>query len=338
MPVTVFRRPGSKIWSYYGRAGDPPRRFRGSTGATDRAIAERIAAKRELEQWKSSLDGPEAILTFAKAALLYKAAGKPSKYLKKIAIYWKDTLIKDITPGAIRQSALTLYPNHSGATLNRQGITPTQSIINYCAELELCPPIRVRRFKFEKKIKKPVLLEWLDTFCAHADLQMSALATLMFATACRISEARRLEWSDIDFKERTILVRKTKNKRERLPSMPYRLLVLLAKLPRDRKPFGEPETNLRRHWDVEVLKTATIVPGFERLTFHSCRHGFATKLLRDGIDPKTVAELGGWDDIGTLMKTYVHAMPSARIADRIFDTDLTRDGPIDKQKQEVSGK
>lgn len=64
-----------------------------------------------------------------------------------------------------------------------------------------------------------------------------ALATFMFATACRISEARRVEWSDINFHARTILVRETKNKKERVPRMPQRLLVELANLPRVDKPI-----------------------------------------------------------------------------------------------------
>jgi integrase len=100
------------------------------------------------------------------------------------------------------------------------------------------PTVRVRKFKFEQKIKKPVLLDWLDTFCAHARPLNIALATFMFATACRISEARRVEWDDINFHARTILVRKTKNKKERLPHMPQRLLVALANLSRDSRPFG----------------------------------------------------------------------------------------------------
>ena len=69
-------------------------------------------------------------------------------------------------------------------------------------------------------------------------------------------------------------------------------------------------------------KTAKAVKGFERLTFHSCRHGFATKLLRDGIDPKTVAELGDWS-IGILMENYAHAIQDARLTDTIFDKPVT---------------
>lgn len=320
MPLTIKKR--GNTYHYSGTVAG--RRLRGSTGTTDKARAERIAAERESDEWKRHLDGPGAVLTFAKAALLYKAAGKQIKYLPKIAAYWKDTLVKDMTAGAIRQSAIDIYPVAGGATRNRQVITPTQAIINHCAEMEMCPPIRVRRFKFERKIKKPITVEWLDTFCAHARPGNIALATFMFATACRIAEARRLEWKDIDFTERTVLIRDNKTKKERLANVPARLLVAMANLSRDARPFPEPESTLRRHWDVDVSRAASAVPGFERLTFHSCRHGFATKMLRDGVDPKTASELGGWDDIGLFMETYAHAIRDARLTESIFDTPVTQ--------------
>jgi integrase len=332
MPIKVFRRKGSQIYSYRGTVAG--RRLRGSTGSTDKARAERIAAEKETEQWKCHLDGPEAVLTFAKASLLYRAAGKETRFLPRIEDYWKDTLVKDIKPGAIKQMAIDLYPNCTAATRNRQGIVPAQAVINHCAELEKCSLIRVKRFKEDKKIKKPVTLAWLDTFCAHAEPHISALAIFMFATGCRISEAMRLDWKDVDFQSRNILIRKTKNKKERLPHMPQRLLVALANLPRDGKgPFTRPRTTLRWQWDRAQDIAGKAVPTFERLTFHSCRHGFATKLLRDGIDPKTAASLGGWDSITLFMETYAHAIQEPSLTDTLFGPELTRGKGVRKQDQ-----
>lgn len=315
MPLKVRKR--GNTYHYSGTVAG--RRLRGSTGTADKARAERIAAETEAEEWKRGLDGPRAVLTFAKASILYRAAGKETRFLEKIEDYWKNTLVKDMTAGAIRQSALAIYPNAGPATHNRQVITPTRSVINHCSEMELCAPVRVRKFRFEQKIKKPILIDWLDTFCAHATPVNAALATFMFATACRISEARRLEWADIDFQSRTILVRKTKNKKERMPHMPPRLLVALANLPRGVKPFGAPESTLRRHWDADVEVAAKAVEGFQRLTFHSCRHGFATTMLRKGIDPKTAADLGGWDSVPLFIETYAHALPKAQLSNSLFD-------------------
>ena len=321
MPVKVFKR--GAVYHYRGTVAG--RRLRGSTGTADKARAERIEATKETEQWKCHLDGPAAVLTFAKASILYRAAGKQAKYLDKIEDYWKDTLVKDIKVGAIKQMAIDIYPDASPQTRNRQAITPCQAIINHCAELDMCAPIRVKRFEYEEKIKAPIMIDWIDAFAANARPVIKALALQMFATAERINEAMRSEWKDYDFEARTVLVRDTKNKKERLAHIPDRLLVALANLSRDDRPFPYSESSLRRFWDEDVERTARAVPGFKRHTFHSCRHGFATTMLRDKrIDPKTAAWLGGWDDITLFMKTYAHAIKDATLTDDIFDTPVTQ--------------
>lgn len=326
MPLKIYRRKGNNVWQYRGTvAGN---RLRGSTGTASREIAARVASEIENRQWKRHLDGPEDTLTFPKAVALYLKSGKSERFVWKIEDYWKDAKVRDMTPGAIRQSAIDMYPGVSGATWNRCVIVPTQAIINHAADLELCPRIRIKRFSFEKKIKPPVTLEWLDGFCAKADPVQKALATFMFATGCRIAEARRVEWDDIDFQQRTILIRKTKNKRQRLPHMPQRLLLALAALPRDRKPFGDAYTTLRDRW--EATRKAA---GLKRLTFHSCRHGFATKLLHDGIDVVTVAKLGGWESPQQVLATYGHAKDDPKLTDGLFDAPVTPSAIEGKQKQ-----
>lgn len=321
MPLKLYRRPGSKVWHYRGTInGD---RVRGSTRTVERKDAENFAAKVQVNHQRSADEARDA-LTFPDAVAHYLRAGKPSKYLTKIIAHWKDTKVKDMTAGAIRQSAIDIYPQAGGATRNRQVITPTQAVINHCAELELCAPVRIRRFKFEAKIKKPITLDWIETFCAHARPVIKALALCMWSTACRYAEAKRLDWTDFDFPNRTVLIRDTKIKRQRHANMPVPMLIAFANLPRDKAPFYWSETTLRRWWDEDVKATAEKVEGFERLTFHSCRHGFATKMLRDQIDPKTAADLGGWADIGTFMKTYAHAMRDPRLTDRLFGTKVTQ--------------
>jgi integrase len=339
MSLKLFKRKtrdGRYIWHYRGTiAGD---RLRGTTGTTNRKIAARIASEIENRRHKRHLDGPQEVLTFPQAVVLYLKAEKSDQYLDKIEDYWKNARIKDMTAGAIKQSAIDLYPGCSGATWNRQVITPTQAVINHCAGLELCSPIRIKRFEFETAIKTPVTLEWLDTLCAHARPVIKAIVLTMFATACRFCEAHRLDWPDLDFKNRTVKIRDTKTKKQRIAHMPQPLLVALANLPRDKAPFYRSESTLRRHWDEDVATTAEAVAGFERLTFHCCRHGFATDMLRKGIDPKTAASLGGWDDIALFMETYAHAMQDKTLTDKLFDTPLTRGESPPQQKQEVSKK
>jgi integrase len=206
MPIKLYQR--GKVWHYRGTVAG--RRLRGSCQTTNKDIAARQVAEIETKQWKYNFDGPQAVITFAQVALMYRAAGKPTRFLALIEDYWKDTLVKDINQGAIRKMAIDLYPRAATATRNRQAIVPCQAIINYAADSELCPHIKVKRFKTEKKVKEPFTLEWVTTFRQYASPQLGALALFMFVTGARVSEALRVQWDDIDFKAKTVTIRKTK--------------------------------------------------------------------------------------------------------------------------------
>src|SRR5882757_758525 len=105
MSLKLYRRGAN--WHYRGTVAG--RRLRGSCKTTNKAIAERQIAEIEIREWKCRHDGPQAILTFAQAALMYRAAGRPTRFLARIEDYWKDTLAKDINPGLIRAMAIELY-------------------------------------------------------------------------------------------------------------------------------------------------------------------------------------------------------------------------------------
>jgi len=343
MSLKLFKRKTRKgyVWAYRGKVGEDY--LRGTTSTAIKAEAARIATEVERKHLQRGRAGSQD-LTFPEAVVLYEKAGKgqgrqDKLYITRLLQYWKDARVRDMTAGAIRQSAIDIHPNDSGATRNRQVITPTQAIINHCAELEKCPPIRVKkRFKFVAKKKKPVVLDWLDTFCAHADPLNAALALTMFGVGCRISEARRIEWSDIDFAARTVTIHDHKTQKDRIAHMPPRLLVALANLPRDRAPFGYPETSMRRAWDKVIAAAAEAQEGFVRLTFHSCRHGLATALLRKGVDPRTAADLVGMS-VQVLISTYAHEIGDATMTNKVFDgTPAARDDDRSEQDQQVRRK
>ena len=314
MPLVIYRR--GKTWHYRGTVR---RRLRGSCQTTDKTTAARKAAQIDSGEWKRRDDGPQAVLTFAQAAILYRSAGKSTRFLDKIEDYWKDTRIMDIRPSSIRQMAMELYPGTSGATMNRQAIVPCQAIINHAAEAELCPLIRVKRFKFEKKIKPPFTLEWLDAFCAASDSPyLRALALFMFGTGARISEALAIEWQHVDLAARTVIIPKTKIAEQRQVHLPPRLLAAIASLPIVK---GRPIFWYRTGWDLRNRWETTIRrAGIQRMTPHSGRHGFATAALRSRkIDPKTAAYLGGWKSIQHFMSTYAHAIEDITLNDAIFE-------------------
>lgn len=320
MPLTIYRRKGSNIWHYRGTVDG--QRLRKSTRTTDKATAQRIAAEREAREWKGRLDGPAAILTFAQATALYQAAGKPTRFILKVLDYWKDTPVKSITSKAIKESCSRLYPKAGNATWNRQVIVPTQAIINHASEAELCPPIRVKRWKVVRKEKEPSTWTWVTKFQSASSPHLGALAMFMFLTGARISEALSVTWADLNLGSRTGLITQGKQGGdERVANLPPELVVALANIEgREGRvfKFGS-RHNLKTQWELAIKKA-----GIKRLTPHSCRHGFATAGLQAGIDPVTLAKLGGWKDTAMLFKTYGHALNDPRLTDRLTGNFLTQ--------------
>lgn len=262
-------------------------------------------------------------MTFAQAAIAYRAAEKPTRFLAAIEDHWRDTRLTDITAGAIRQSAIQICPKGKGATRNRQVIVPTCAIINHAAKLGWCQPVKPDRFNVDAKSKGYATAEWVEAFAAQARADgmphLAALALFMFGTAARLGEAVRLAWADVDLGRRTAILTGMKPKPwSRVAHLPPPVLAALANIGGNRKPdalvFGYAGGgSVKYTWD-NVARRA----GIERMTPHSCRHGFATAALRAGLDPKTVAKLGGWQDVATVMKFYAHAREDATLSDAVF--------------------
>lgn len=322
MPLTLYKRPGGKIYHYRGTING--QRLRGSTGTAKKAVAERFISQLEEKQWKGDLDGPGAILRFSDAAMHYRQAQRSHRFLPLVEDYWKDTLVKEISSGAVRKAAMALYPNASGATRNRHVIVPTQAVINHAASLELCQRLKVERFPENYKVKTPVTWEWVCAFMAASNPHLGALACFMFLTGARISEALDLQWADVDLAKRRSIIRQTKIGSERNAHLPVALVTAIANIEGDRNPAESVFKYSTRNTCAPQWKKACKRAGIPFRSFHCCRHGFATALLHKGVDPITVAKLGGWKSAQHVFETYGHAMTDDTLADKIADTLQTQ--------------
>lgn len=331
MPLKIYRRKGSRIYSYRGTIGPAGRRkfFQGSCKTEDKDCAARQVSQIESDWWKCHFDGPGSILTFAGAARHYRAAGKSGRFLDRIEEYLGDTMVKDINPGTIRQMAMDLFGHCSGASRNRLAIIPAQAVINFAAESELCQRIRVKRFKADTKEKPHATLEWVQAFMKEASPALGAYALHMFLTGARPSEA--LE-ADIDLPGATTLLHESKIGHERRAHMPSMLVAAIANIPEvPGRPtfFYRNVQDLRPAWDGAIKRA-----GIQRLTPHCCRHGFITGLLQRGIDVKTAAWLADMTP-EVLLNTYAHARKDRALTDVLTKTipvQSAQEGDVNPRK------
>lgn len=142
-----------------------------------------------------------------------------------------------------------------------------------------------------------------------------AIAMLAYGAGLRVSEACKLRVSDIDSAAGVIHVRGAKRGRDRDVMLGARLLAELRAYFRARRPPG-PElfpgragagTTMTRVAISKALKQARVVAGLgaRRVTPHTLRHSFATHLLEQGTDLRTVQVLLGHASISSTTR-YVH--------------------------------
>lgn len=205
MPLELYQR-GRIFWTR-GYPADGDQYVRKSLGTSDEAIAQ--AAIREIESAarKRRILGPDAPkpedeLTFAACVMLTDFPASDRRYLKPIVRKIGRIRVKEITPAFVRKLAKELYPFAAVDTWQRQVVTPIRSTINHAHELGKCPPIRIRRFDEDERIrqdrargkesrvpKRPGSWEWLEAFKLHATPRDAALAHFMFRHGARVSQS-----------------------------------------------------------------------------------------------------------------------------------------------------
>jgi integrase len=129
------------------------------------------------------------------------------------------------------------------------------------------------------------------------------------------SEGLTLRWQDIDFRLKTLTVQAAYSKNSKPRTIPMNSLVLeaLSRLPKKSewvftKPNGKPYTAVRGFDKArKAAGLIDLIPGTEKfaVTVHTLRHTFATRLIENGVDLRTVQELGGWSNL-KMLERYGH--------------------------------
>lgn len=167
----------------------------------------------------------------------------------------------------------------------------------------------------KKEAKLPVILnrsELKELFKAPTLLKHRIVLTLIYSAGLRAQEVINLKQSDIDFERRTIHIRQSKYKKDRIVPLANYMAKGLKKYIQAEHPhiwlFNGHEPDGRYSvrglsWVMrESLKKTTIR---KEVTLHGLRHTYATHLLEEGLNIVTLKELLGHSHIATTM-IYLH--------------------------------
>lgn len=130
-------------------------------------------------------------------------------------------------------------------------------------------------------------------------------ATLLVLTGMRVSELFNLEWSDVswDSGRERICVHNTKNTRKRyLPMVSQVRAILRLRHDAGLPPSGASSSRTFEHYFLAARRKS----GLEgRVTVHTLRHTFASRLVQKGVDIYKVSKLLGHTNIKTTQR-YAH--------------------------------
>jgi len=167
----------------------------------------------------------------------------------------------------------------------------------------------------KKEAKLPVILnrsELKALFLAPKLLKHRIILTLIYSAGLRRQEAVNLKVSDIDFERKTIHIRQSKYKKDRIVPLSEYISRGLRKYLDAEKPhnylFNGKEAD--GHYTINglswVMREALKSAGIKKsVNLHSLRHSYATHLLEEGVNIITVKELLGHADVTTTM-IYLH--------------------------------
>lgn len=207
----------------------------------------------------------------------------------------------------------------------RRKIVTLKNYYNYLSELNIIPYspfLKLKfRFKHERRLPKTLAVTDISKILACFDIDITALTPfaqksfirdaalidLLISTGIRIGEAAAITLSDVIASERTLLIH-GKGRKQRLiyisaPETWNRLSALI----KERKKAGGEHLFINRYGDpltihgIEDIYTKYVKKAklANKSTPHYLRHTFATNLLANGADLRSVQEILGHANVAT---------------------------------------
>jgi integrase len=303
MPFKLYppgTRKGNKFWVV--RFRNPPGEF--STKATSRDGAEQFAAAMLIElRSQGRAAAPAPVTSFRGLAEKFIEARKPGKldegYIRALIAHFKETPVRDITPGDVHIAAHKLKPDCTNATKNRHVVTPMLAVMHFGNRERLCDYLRVDKFDAVLPEPKPLEADDAAKLLAACDAikdpkeraRVFALLVLLFYHGPRINEALALDWAaHVDMARREWLKTVSKKKGgpiERWKPMSEALFLALANLPGHRVGKVFPWPN---RWAVYRALEPVVAKAGVPFTPHVARHTHAQAIRDAGFDDRAIQD------------------------------------------------
>lgn len=271
-------------------------------------------ARIQFERWAEANKKPESTRSYKEA-------------LRQLADSFNGKMLNEISSFAIEGHRQRRIKAGVRVRTNRE-LAVLKNLFNRCKEWKLFegenPVVSVKQTKEPKQRLRVLTQEEETSFLAECAEPLRTQVLIGIYCGVRLkSEGLTLRWQDIDFRLKTLTVQAAYSKNSKPRTIPMNSLVLdaLSLLPKKSewvftKPNGKPYTAVRGFDKArKAAGLIDVVPNTEKfaVTVHTLRHTFATRLIENGVDLRTVQELGGWSNL-KMLERYGHVSPSRKAA------------------------
>ena len=232
-----------------------------------------------------------------------------------------ETEVRRVTPTACKEWA-TRYAKKASPTRYNGALSYLRHVFDVAVEsgvIHSNPATGLKRAKVRAKHLELPTLDQFTAFIAEMkagggrdSVNCADLVAGLAFTGCRIMEAARITWRDLDFAAGEILVKgdpeeRTKNGEIRRVPMIPNARELFQGMRGARANELPTEAVFRVREAQQAINRAASKVGMVRITHHDLRHFFATVCIESGVDIPTVSRWLGHKDGGALaMRTYGH--------------------------------
>jgi integrase len=303
------------------------KRYRGTTGKTNRVIALQVEADKRSnvgkeKQPKGNGDlRPGTFKEVFECFLLWAASHVKPKTLrrygvsgKRLGAHFGSRAVSELRQADIEDFKTARRTECSNAGVNRD-LACLKTFFSWCVRMSYCmknPVIGVKFLKESPGNMRIVTPEEEAIYLANARLPLHDVAVLMLNTGMRPDEVFRIMAADCDFENKFIRIRegKTVFARRTIPLTAQAEEVLKRRMT-DGYLFKH------RFKDAPMVCSRAHLRLIKRLGFnfrlYDFRHTFGSRMTMAGVDLPTLKELMGHASITTTMR-YIHPTPEHKVA------------------------
>lgn len=322
--------------------------FNRSTKTDDKKLAETLARKWEHEAVQAVVYDGERPVTVHEAIKGFLDERKNTGGYENACTHmkrWKAEIpnvpFKSVQKHQAQAVVTKLYAEGYAQNTIAVAVRYWNALINYCENKKLSAGPKVDRVQPKRtrfRVVSPAEeAAMLTATCPNAkypgktpksDAQRQDnqdMLVCLLHLGARLNEAQNLRWSDVDFVNNTIFVRRLKKGDECVLLMTKALRAVMERryATRDDKwvfPAKAGKDTGNAQWVTTIAKRAGVDFEAGKVTSHTFRHSAATRLLRAGMDIRKVQQFLGHKNISSTL-VYLHALPDevAAHAVAVFD-------------------